>query len=126
MPDDLARIERDLEALAVRLRALENIETPMLARALEEFRELQREVKRIQELGALETRGRLDRINDRLTQNAADIAELEREVKLRALSETVKELADDRKALVRIALAAVVAALLSLGVSLILRATGGG
>ncbi len=126
MPDDLARLERDLEAIAVRLRALENIETPMLKRALEEFRELQVEVKRIQEQGALETRGQLTLVKERLAQNRTDIEALEVEMKAKADAQTVKELADDRKALVRIALAAVVAALLSLGVSLILRATGGG
>ena len=126
MPDDLARLERDLEAIAVRLRALENIETPMLKRALEEFRELQVEVKRIQEQGALETRGQLTLVRERLAQNRTDIEALEVEMKAKADAQTVKELADDRKALVRIALAAVVAALLSLGVSLILRATGGG
>lgn len=126
MPDDLARIERDLEDLETRIRKLENIESPMLSSALREFRSLQTEVRSIQEQGAIETRGQLARINDRVAQNTSDIREVEEDVKQKADAQTLKELADDRKALVRIALAAVVAALLSLGVSLILRATGNG
>ncbi len=142
MPDELARIERDLAAMADRLRELETIQSPMLKRALEEFRELQSEVKRMQEQGTIETRGQLALMRERINQNRDDLDALERDVrskadaqgvadlaadvKKKADAQTLKELADDRKALVRIALAAVVAALLSLGVSLILRATGGG
>ncbi len=142
MPDDLARLERELEAMALRLRDLENIQSPMLARTLQEFRDLQGEVKRMQEQGTIETRGQLALMRERITQNREDLDALERDVrtkadaqgvqvladdvKKKADAQTLKELADDRKALVRIALAAVVAALLSLGVSLILRATGGG
>lgn len=126
MPDDINRVSRDVEDIAIRLRALENLESPMQSQAITQLRQLQRAVERINEQGALATRGELALIKKGMDVLSKDVEDLEAEMKLKADAQTVKELSDDRKALVRIALAAVVAALLSLGVSLILRATGGG
>jgi len=125
MTDDLDRIAVEVAELAKRVRELENLEAPMQSRAVAELRHLQEAVTRINERGALATQGEIRLIKQAQRQLSKQVEDLEDDMKTKADAVALKELADDRKALVRIALAAVVAALLSLAVSLILRAVAG-
>lgn len=98
----------------------------MQSRAVTELRELQKAVARINEQGALATRGQVARIRDRLSRLEEIVKELGDDLDTKADAHLVQTLMDDRKSLVRMVFLAVVAAVLSLVAQLIAKALGAG
>lgn len=96
----------------------------MQSKIVREFSELQADVKKINEEGALATRGQLDRIRDRIQVLEDDVRGAEETLKTKADQSVVQTLIEDRKSLTRLVLAAVIAAILSLVVQLIAKAVG--
>jgi hypothetical protein len=105
------RLARDVEALAIRVRELEALNTPGTRALVGQVGELQQRVGRINEEGATATRGELARLNDRIADLREDIQRLER---------SSVEQSTEGKQLRRGLLIALAAAALSLGGSLIL------
>ncbi len=97
----------------------------MQSRAVTELRTLQAEVAKINELGALATRGQLDRIRDRMDNLEGDVKAWEARLDAKADAAMLRQLLEDRKTLTRGVLLAIVAAFLALIAQLIGRAIGG-
>lgn len=96
MAEDLQRLERDQQDLALRLRALENLEAPSLHRTVEDVRWLRDKVLELDVQGTAVTRIRFEdmgRENERLWIALKDV----RDTQLAGFT----EIAADRKALSR-------------------------
>lgn len=83
MDSELQRVQRDVEALALRVRAVENVETPYAQQLVRELRALQAKVEDFTEQGTPPTRRELAHIRESVNdlkaalQLKADADELE-------------------------------------------------
>lgn len=107
------RLARDVEDLAVRIRAIEGLDTPYTRALVGQVATLQAQVTKINEEGALRTRGELERMHDQIAATRAAIADLEGDL---------ESMRKEGQSLRRAVLIAVLAAALSLAGSLILQA----
>jgi DNA repair exonuclease SbcCD ATPase subunit len=108
----LGRLQRDVEALALRLRDLENLDTRAMRELLEDIRNLQQKVERIDSQGSTAAEKDIQSIARTLRRHEKDIGE-------KASASLVQEMRDDTKSNRRIVLAAVVGTAFSIGAWLI-------
>jgi hypothetical protein len=104
----LARLERDVEAISLRLRDIENLDTRAMRELLEDVRNLERKVERIDNQGSTAAEKDIQSITRTLRRH-------EKEIGAKAAASLVQEMRDDTKSNRKIVLAAVVGTAFSIG-----------
>lgn len=103
MSADLARLERDIDAIAQRIRMVEDLTTPGLAQQVADHRQLREKVTDMDIHGTAVTRERFLRVEQRIDSLRDDILEMK----------------NDQKATRNIVKSALITAALSIGVNVI-------
>jgi hypothetical protein len=119
------RLARDVEDLAIRVRAIEALDTPSTRALVGQVADLQRRVDRINDEGATATRGELRRLSDRITRTEADVVNTERDLATKADAQALAELKEDQKWMRRAVVVAMLTAVAAFVGNWILQAVSG-
>ncbi len=111
--NDFRRLERDLEELIIRVRAIENASSPYAQQMIAEFRALQAKVQLFTEEGTPVSRRELGHVQARM-------GELKASIDLKADERDLRDLEEETRANRTMVRSALIAASLALGSGIIL------
>lgn len=115
-----------MEALALRVRELENLDTPVTRQLTEEVHYLRARVIEMNEHGTVVSQIHLRQANERMTRLDADLIDLEHELNLKADAKAVEAIIAERKWLRTTVAVALIGAVVSILVQIISKAIGDG
>lgn len=117
---ELQRLQRDIEDLVIRVRAVENVDSPLQRRIVGEFVELQRRVDRLDREGTASLQAELRDLHRTVERLERDMSEKASREALEFELQRISDLEEEQKVSRRGVRAAILAGLIALGGSFVL------